>query len=165
MGLVNQIEIRPLCCIHPAEGIDICPVDLASTKEFRLPSSHETNLVYIAPKTVEDLFVHRFQTDQLVVIKGQVVLVILQNGRYQYLLLTDRDPRVVRIPPGIPHGSINLTADPCIAINSVLRHGPTHPRDYRPLKQPFPYNLEIAEALLDAAAKSYRDVPLKTSVA
>ncbi len=164
MGLVNQIEIRPLCCIQPTKGIDICPVDLASTKEFRLPSSHETNLVYIAPNTVEDLFVHRFQTDQLVVIKGQVVLVILQGGRYQYLLLTDRDPRVVRIPPGIPHGSINLTADPCIAINSVLRHGPVHPRDYRPLQQPFPYNLEIAEALLDAASKSYRDIQVNIPV-
>lgn len=160
MSLKHQIEIVPLTCIHPAQGIDICPVDTAGrldaagginevgVTEFRIPFSHETNLVYVAPNTIEDLFMHHFQTDQLLVVRGQAVLVVLQNRSYQYIILSECDPKVVRIPPGIPHGAINFSATPCVAINSVIRHGAPHERDYRPLKQPIPYDLARVRSLL-----------------
>jgi mannose-6-phosphate isomerase-like protein (cupin superfamily) len=149
MSLKNRIEIHPIICLNPAKGIEICPVDGTGIQEFPIPTSHETNLVYIAPGTVEDLFVHHFQTDQLLVVKGQVVLVILQSGQYQYILLSDRDLRVVKIPPGTPHGAINLTGEPCIAINSVIRHGNPHIRDYQPIPIRKPYDLDMARALLE----------------
>lgn len=149
MGLKNRIEVHPIICIHPTQGIEICPVDGGGVQEFQIPSSHETNLVYVAPGTVEDLFVHHFQTDQLLVVKGRVVLTILQEGQYRYILLSDRNLQVVRIPPDIPHGAINLTAEPCIAINSVIRHGTPHARDYQPLPIQKPYDLEMVRALLD----------------
>jgi hypothetical protein len=58
MGLINEIEIRPLTSIK------------GGMAEFYTPqSSHETMLVQIAPKTLDDLFVHRFQTDQLLVVR------------------------------------------------------------------------------------------------
>jgi oxalate decarboxylase/phosphoglucose isomerase-like protein (cupin superfamily) len=150
MSLTKSIEINSLNCLHPASGIEICLLDEPSPNvmEFQVPFSHETNLVQIAPGTVENLFVHHFQTDQLLVVKGRVVLVVLQNGSYQYILMSDRDPKVVKIPPGIPHGAINLSSDVCVAINSVIRHGPAHPRDYQPLKRPFPYDLEVVQGLL-----------------
>jgi oxalate decarboxylase/phosphoglucose isomerase-like protein (cupin superfamily) len=149
MSLKNQIEVHPIICINPAKGIEICPVDGATAQEFQLPGSHETNLVYIAPGTVEDLFVHHFQTDQLLVVKGRAVLTILQEGQYRYILLSDRDLQVVKIPPGIPHGAINLTQEPCIAINSVIRHGRPHLRDYQPIPIRKPYDLDIVMALLE----------------
>ncbi|MGG6295115.1 cupin domain-containing protein [Leptolyngbya sp. AN02str] len=148
MSLVNQISVLPLRCIQPADGIEICPVDSVGVTEYRIPSSHETNLVHIAPNTVENLFVHHFQTDQLLVVKGKLVLVILQNGRYEYVLMSDRTPSVIIIPPGIPHGAANLTDQPCIAINSVIRHGTPHPWDYRPVKLPMPYDLDTIHKLL-----------------
>lgn len=150
MSLTRSIEISSLSCVHPATGIEICPLDKPSSDvmEFQVPSSHETNLVQIAPGTVENLFVHHFQTDQLLVVKGKVVLVVLQNGSYQYILMSDRDPKVIKIPPGIPHGAINLSPDVCVAINSVIRHGSAHPKDYQPLRCPFPYDLEAVQRLL-----------------
>lgn len=155
MGLKNRIEINPVICINPTHGIEICPVDQAGVQEFQIPYSHETNLVYVAPGTIEDLFVHRFQTDQLLVVRGKAVLSILLEGQYQYILLSDRNLQVVKIPPGIPHGAINLTSEPCIAINSVIRHGTPHARDYQPLPIRKPYDLDLARTLLEAPMSSY----------
>ena len=109
---------------------------------FYTPQScHETMLVEIPSQSIDDLFVHRFQTDQLLVVKGSFVLVVLQNRQYRYLHLTEDCPQVVTIPPNIPHGAINLSQQPCLLVNAVLRHGETHPKDYQPIPKPFPYDL------------------------
>jgi hypothetical protein len=137
MGLVNEIEIRLLESIK------------GGMTEFYTPqSSHETMLVQIPPVTLDDLFVHRFQTDQLLVVRGSFVLVVLQNRRYQYIPLSEYQPVVVKIPPCVPHGAINLSSEPCVLVNAVLRHGSAHERDYQPLKRPFPYDLEAVLAML-----------------
>ncbi|PSO86936.1 MAG: hypothetical protein BRC41_05770 [Cyanobacteria bacterium QH_9_48_43] len=52
-------------------------------------------LVQVQAKTVDDLFMHRFQTDQLFVVKRSFVLVVLQNREYRYVPLSDRQPQVV----------------------------------------------------------------------
>ncbi len=152
MTIKNKLEISPLTCMSPANGIEFCPMDLGKKQETtgvdQPVFSHETMVVNIAPGTIEDLFVHRYQTDQLWVVRGSAVLAVLQNRTYQYILLTECQPTVVKIPPGIPHGAINLSSEPCIAINSIVRHGPAHERDYRPLKLPFPYDLVAVQALL-----------------
>ncbi|MEW6494122.1 MAG: cupin domain-containing protein [Cyanobacteriota bacterium] len=137
MGLVNSIEIRPLESVK------------GGMAEFYTPqSSHETMLVQLPPGTVEDLFVHRFQTDQLLVVRGSFVLVVLQDRRYHYIPLSEAQPVVVTIPPLVPHGAINLSGVPCVLVNALLRHGRIHERDYQPLKRPFPYDLEAVQAAL-----------------
>lgn len=133
MGLTKGIEIRYLESIR------------GGMSEFYTPqSSHETMLVQIPPHTIDDLFVHRHQTDQLLVVRGSFVLVVLHNRQYQYVPLSDRHPVVVTIPPFVPHGAINLSSEPCVLVNAVLRHGEPQARDYQPLQPPFPYNLSIA---------------------
>lgn len=137
MGLIKGIEIRRLESVK------------GGMSQFYTPqSSHETMLVQIPPGTLEDLFVHRFQTDQLLVVRGSFVLVILQNRHYQYIPLNEYQPTVVTIPPGVPHGAINLSAQACVLVNAVLRHGVAHERDYRPLKPPVPYDLKAILAKL-----------------
>jgi mannose-6-phosphate isomerase-like protein (cupin superfamily) len=138
MSLINRVEIRLLDSIK------------GGMVEFYTPqSSHETVLAQVPAHMIDDLFVHHFQTDQLLVVKGSMVLVVLQNRQYQYIPLSDRHPTVVTIPPGVPHGAINRKSEPCLLVNAVLRHGTPHPSDYRPLaRKPFPYDLEKAEALL-----------------
>ena len=117
--------------------------------EFFTPqSSNETMVVQIPGETIDDLFVHKSQTDQLVVVKGRFVLVTLINRRYQYIPLSDRLPVLVKIPPGVLHGAINLDSEPCVLVNAVLRHKPVQDRDYIPKKRPFPYNLVAVEAAL-----------------
>lgn len=137
MALVRQVEIRTLDSFQ------------GGMAQFYTPqSSHETMLVQVAPQTIDDLFVHHGQTDQLLVVRGSLVLVILQNRRYRYIPLSQQRPQVVQIPPGIPHGAINLSDDPCVLVNAVLRHGDPHPRDYRPLTLPFPFDLGAAQTAL-----------------
>ena len=91
----------------------------------------------IPPITIDDLFVHRFQTDQ--------ILVVLQNRQYQYIGLSEDLPKVVKIPPFVPHGAINLSLEPAVLVNALLRHGAAHERDYQPLARPFAYDLEAAK--------------------
>jgi dTDP-4-dehydrorhamnose 3,5-epimerase-like enzyme len=139
MGLVNRIEVRRLDSIK------------SGMVEFYTPQfSHETMLAQIPAGLIDDLFVHHFQTDQLLVVRGSFVLVVLQNKQYEYIPLSEHQPKVVKIPPGIPHGAINLSNEPCLIVNAVLRHGPANERDYRPMRLPFPYDLARAKALLAA---------------
>ena len=134
-----------------ARGIEIRA--LTSTKggmtDFYTPqTSDQTILVQIPPHTIEDLFGHKSQTDQLLVVKGRFVLVTLINRCYEYVVLSDRTPVVAIIPPGVLHGAINLDLEPCVVVNAVLRHGEPSARDYIPHQPPVPYNLAIVRATL-----------------
>lgn len=137
MSLVKGIEIRPLTSVK------------GGMTEFYTPqSSHETMLVQIPPETIEDLFVHKSQTDQLLVVKGRFVLVVLIDRRYEYIPLSEHQPVVVKIPPGVLHGAINLDSEPCVVVNALLRHGPANERDYQPKKRLFPYDIAAAASVL-----------------
>jgi dTDP-4-dehydrorhamnose 3,5-epimerase-like enzyme len=134
---IRKIEIRQLESIK------------GGMVEFFTPqASHETMLVQIAPNTIDDLFVHKSQTDQLLVVKGQIVLVTLINRQYQYIPLSEDHPVVATIPPGVLHGAINLSSQPCLVVNAVLRHRPTQARDYITRCKPFPYDLDAATLAL-----------------
>jgi uncharacterized RmlC-like cupin family protein len=138
MGSIASVEIKYLTSMK------------SGMAEFYTPqSSHETMLVQVAPWANDDLFVHHFQTDQLLVVRGSFVLVVLQNRRYSYIGMSENLPSVVKIPPNIPHAAINFSHEPCFVVNAVLRHGKVHERDYTPLKRPFPYDLTAAKASLD----------------
>lgn len=140
MGLVKRVEVRVLDSIK------------SGMVEFYTPQfSHETVLAQIPARLVDDLFVHHFQTDQLLVVRGSFVLVVLQNKQYDYIPLSERQPKVVTIPPGVPHGAINLSEEPCLVVNAVIRHGVAHERDYRPLRLPYPFDIAKAKALLTAS--------------
>ncbi len=139
MSLINKIEVCPLAANTKGR-----------VKFYSSQTSHETMLVKIRPKTIDNLFVHSFQSDQLLVVQGSFVLVVLQNRHYHYLGLNEQQPTVVKIPPGIPHGAINFSSQPCVMVNAVLRHGPAHERDYRPLKPPFAYDLTAAKKAFES---------------
>lgn len=137
MSSARKIEIRQLTATK------------GGMTDFYTPqSSDETILVQIPPNTIEDLFVHKAQTDQLLVVKGRFVLVTLINRKYEYLVLSDRQHIVVTIPPGVLHGAVNLDPEPCVVINAVLRHGAPNEGDYIPRQRPFPYDLVAVRELL-----------------
>jgi hypothetical protein len=134
-----------------SKGVEIHPLTSAKAGmlQFYTPqASHETMLVQIPAQTIDDMYVHKYQTDKLMVVRGNLILVILHNGKYQYIPLNDREPTVVTIPPLVPHSVINIGDEPCMSINAVIRHGQAHPNDYRPLKAPFPYDLTQVARLL-----------------
>ncbi|MGK7908835.1 MAG: cupin domain-containing protein [Synechococcus sp.] len=137
MSLVCHVKVRVLDSFKSA------------MTEFYTPqSSHETMLVQVAPHTQDALFVHHFQTDQLLVVRGSMVLVVLRDRQYDYIPLCQSQPVVVEIPPGVPHGAINPSDEPCVLVNAVLRHGEPDERDYRPMRLPFPYDVQAARAAL-----------------
>jgi hypothetical protein len=78
--------------MSPGNGIEICPLDFmkeeGTTGENQPLFGHETTMVNLAPGTIEELFVHHYQTDQLLVVRGTAVLVVLQNRRYEYILMS-----------------------------------------------------------------------------
>jgi len=148
MSLARKVEIRPLTSVK------------GGMAEFYTPqASHETVLVQIPPGAVDEMFVHRFQTDQLLVVRGTFVLVVLQNRSYQYIPLSEYQPAVAKIPRCVLHGAINLSAEPCLLVNAVLRHGPADERDYHPVKPPLPYNLTTAQTAL-----AQLEAPLRTGL-
>lgn len=137
MGLIQGITVRSLESIK------------GGMSQFYTPqASNETMLVQIPANSVDDLFCHKYQTDQLLVVRGSFILVILQQRQYSYIPLSEHNPQVVTIPPGVPHTSINPNSEDCLLVNAVLRHGAYHERDYRPVKPPFPYDLSGAIATL-----------------
>jgi oxalate decarboxylase/phosphoglucose isomerase-like protein (cupin superfamily) len=92
------------------------------------------------------LFCHRHQTDQLMVLRGGLDLIVLQNKRLRRITLREDEPTWVRIPPGVPHGAINRGTAPAIVVNAVLRHRPSDQRDYQ--SRPVPAALAAAWAQL-----------------
>ena len=117
--------------------------------EFYTPqSSDETMVVKVPANTVDDLFVHKHQIDQLLVVKGNFVLVVLHDRQYQYIPLSEEIPQVATIPRGVLHGAINFSDRDCLMVNAVLRHGEPNARDYQPVARPFPYDMEQARLSL-----------------
>lgn len=138
MGLIQGVTLK---AIESIQG---------GMAEFYTPqSSDETMIVKVPAHTLDDLFVHKHQTDQLLVVRGSFVLVVLYNKEYQYIPLSEKVPQVATIPPGVLHGSINFDNQDCLLVNAVLRHGESHPKDYQPVAKPFPYDLEIAKLSLE----------------
>lgn len=149
MGKLSQITLHPLS--SETSG---------SSEFYELQRSDQMILVEVGAGVIEDLFVHHFQTDQLLVVKGSLVIVTLQNRRYEYHALSEHTRTIIKIPPGIPHSAINLSHEPCRVVNSVLRHGPSHERDYCPMKPPFPYDIAKAMQVLRTATGDHYQYPM-----
>lgn len=141
MGLIPGVTVEKIESIQ------------GGMSEFYTPqSSNETMVVKVPANSIDDLFVHKQQTDQLLVVKGSFVLVILYDRAYQYIPLTEEIPQVVTIPRGILHGSINFSDRDCLLVNAVLRYGKPNPRDYQPMVRPFAYDLQQARSSLHQVA-------------
>ena len=100
-----------------------------------LPSD-ETLIAEIPPCVSPQLFCHRNQTDQLMVLRGSIDLIVLQNRALRRIALREDEAFWVRIPAGVPHGAINRSHGSAVLVNAVLRHGPSDLRDYRPRPVP-----------------------------
>jgi oxalate decarboxylase/phosphoglucose isomerase-like protein (cupin superfamily) len=138
MSLARQIEILPRQAAQ------------AGATLFSAPQpSHETLIAEVSTSASGELFCHRRKTEQQMVLRGAIELVVLQAGRLRRITLREDEPTWVRIPPGVPHGAINCGRQPAVVVNAVLRHGPSDPRDYQP--RPIPAALAPAWAELIAA--------------
>ncbi|BAZ39112.1 hypothetical protein NIES4101_50640 [Calothrix sp. NIES-4101] len=130
---------------------------------FTPQASNETMLVQVPAGAIDDLFVHKSQTDQILVVKGEFVLVTLINKKYQYIPLSETQPAVVKIPPGVLHGAINFSSLPCVVVNAVLRHRPPQPNDYIPRPRPYEYNLDAAKSALESLSVTSTLADLNTT--
>lgn len=115
--------------------VELVPVERALHGDalFSAPrASDETLIAEIGRGDAFELFCHRFQTDQLLVLRGAIDLVVLQNRQLRRIPLREDEATWVCIPPGVPHAAINRGRIPALLVNAVLRHGPSDPRDYEP---------------------------------
>ena len=142
MGLIAGVTVETIESIQ------------GGMSEFYTPqSSDETMVVKVPANSIDDLFVHKKQTDQLLVVKGGFILVVLYDRKYQYIPLTEEIPQVATIPRGILHGSINFSDRDCLLVNAVLRHGEPNSRDYQPTIRPFSYDLDRAKLIWQRATE------------
>ena len=125
MALSRCIEILPMRGTMKGETLFSAP-----------QSSNETLIAEVYGQRQTQLFCHRRQTDQLLVLRGVLDLVVLQERSLRCLRLREDEATWVRIPPGVPHGAINRGRTPALVVNAVLRHGPSDPRDYQPRRLP-----------------------------
>lgn len=109
-------------------------------------TSDETLIAEVAPSIRAELFCHRHQTDQLMVLRDGIDLIVLQNKRLRRIALREDEPTWVRVPPGVPHGAINRGPAAAIVVNAVLRHRPSDGREYQ--ARPVPASLAAAWAQL-----------------
>jgi hypothetical protein len=121
MGLTRRVEIVPI--ERTLSG---------HTSFFEPQPSDETLISEVGNSEGGELFCHRLQTDQLMVLRGAIDLVVLENGWLRSIVLREDESNLVRIPPGVPHGAINRGRSPAVVVNAVLRHGPSDLRDLRP---------------------------------
>ena len=120
MALSRSVEILP------------SPGASAGLAFLREPlCSDETQIAEVATCSRAELFCHRHQTDQLMVLRGGLDLIVLQNRRLRRITLREDEPTWVRIPPGVPHGAINRGPAPAMVVNALLRHWPSDGRDYK----------------------------------
>lgn len=125
MSLTRQVEILPFAGSRSGQAF------------FSRPRPcDETLIAEISAQAACELFCHRQQTDQLMVLRGAIDLVVLQERSLRRISLREDEGVWVRIPPGVPHGAINRGRTPALLVNAVLRHGPSDPRDYLPRRVP-----------------------------
>ena len=146
MGLIKSVECIQL---KKVEEDNVYFFNLPNVDEKGLFSEH-TEFFEMPPETVDEgLFCHHFQTDQLFVAKGSVVVVYLQNRQYHYIAMSEHIPQVIKIPIGIPHLLVNLSSQSCWIINArILHDSVSRSQDYQPRKKPFPLDLERVEKLI-----------------
>jgi mannose-6-phosphate isomerase-like protein (cupin superfamily) len=140
MGLRRRVEIIPV--ERTVQGPNTF---------FEAQNSDETLISQIADHHWCEIFCHRRQTDQLMVLRGAIDLVVLQDGRLRRIVMREDDSSLVRIPPGVPHGAINRGSMPAVLVNAVLRHGPNDPRDYKARQVPEALASQLRRLLLPAA--------------
>jgi mannose-6-phosphate isomerase-like protein (cupin superfamily) len=120
MGFSPRVEILPITRSHSG-----------TTSFLSQQESDETQVAEIGTERQLLLFCHRRQTDQLMVLRGAVDLVVLENGQLRCITLREDESQLVRIPPGVPHGAINRGPMHAVMVNAVLRHGPSDPTEHR----------------------------------
>ena len=129
--------------MHSPARVEILPLNssLAGSTLFSSPQpSDETLIATVGTTPAHELFCHRKQTDQLLLLQGAVDLVVLHNKQLHTIAMRVENACWVCIPPGIPHGAINRGGAPALMVNAVQRHGEPDARDYRPL--PIPLSLQ-----------------------
>ena len=135
MGLIPGVEL-----------IELKPPDLSEEYQVKyyphLPSN-ETMIAVYSPKAIEDLLVHRYQTDYWKVVRGRLIAIIFQNRQYQYIPLSEQDSFVFKIPPKVLHGAINLCKEPAVLVNAIVKHR-LKKLDFHRIKPPFPYDIQAA---------------------
>lgn len=142
MGLVNRVEYI-LLEKFSEEGL----------YRFASLPSDETVLYEIPPFNKDDgLFCHRGQTDRLFVARGTMILVCLCDRQEEYVVMSEKKPLLVKIPPRIPHAVMNPTAESCLYLNAVVHHSSPHPRDYQPIQKPYPFDSDRIQKLLQNEA-------------
>jgi len=74
------------------------------------------------PGIVKAWHCHEKQTDNLCLVKGAAKVGLWDGHRSQTVILSELEPKLLQVPPGIWHGFTALGGDPCYILNIPTEH-------------------------------------------
>lgn len=125
MKSIDGVLVVPLKKV-PSERGHLVEVQREDDSHF--PGFGQAYITCTSPAVVKAWYRHHQQCDQIALIKGEVVLVMydpredsLTRGALQKVDITEQNPRLVQIPPGIWHGfkALGTEARYLLHLNSV----------------------------------------------
>jgi dTDP-4-dehydrorhamnose 3,5-epimerase len=137
---------------HDLEGVRIVSLKLLPNAKGRLmevqraddslhPGFGQVYITSTYPGVVKAWYRHHQQIDQIALVKGLLKLVLFDvrtesatAGRIQEIIIEERAPRLVQIPPGLWHGFQAMGPDECflLHLNSRVFHAEQPDEDRLP---------------------------------
>ncbi|XHX80818.1 MAG: cupin domain-containing protein [Stenomitos frigidus ULC029] len=122
--------------------ISVTPVPIHRTPSvafLSLPQGSDPTVAIIQPGTVETMYYHEHQTDQLTCVEGRMVLILLVDGKLEYHLLDAAKPETFVIPPLVPHSAYNPGPTNCVIFNTRVPHRHNEKDLHEATPPPFDY--------------------------
>jgi dTDP-4-dehydrorhamnose 3,5-epimerase len=109
------------------------------------------------PKVVKAWHMHKNQTDHLACVKGEAKLVLCDGrsdsktkGKIAEFMMGEKNPLIVKVPPGVWHGFEALGEEPALVVNIPTElYNYEKPDEYRlpPDTKKIPYDWKLTPGL------------------
>ena len=128
--MIEGVHIKKLKIIKDTRGY---LMEMLRNDEDIFQKFGQVYLTVCNPNVVKGWHYHKKQTDFFVVVKGNAKIVLYDNreksrtkGEVQEILMGEKNPILLTIPPYVIHGFASENNEQCYLINCC-----THPYDYK----------------------------------
>lgn len=120
--MIDGVVVKPLKVIPDERGY---LMEMLRADDPFFEKYGQTYLTVVYPGVVKGWHYHKKQTDHLCAVKGMAKVVLYDdrmespsNGEVHELFIGERNPVLVRIPPGVLHGMKGVGNEPAYIVNT-----------------------------------------------